>query len=67
MDIVAVKGEMPLLRSLSRCGNGEQRVVNLILSSIKQAKARNFNQGPLDGSGGDGTASPAAPFLKVKP
>lgn len=50
---------MPLLRSLSRCRNWEQRVVSLILSPLKQGKAMNFDQGRPDGFSGANTTAPA--------
>lgn len=58
---------------LCRCGHSSSRRENAfakvteqmwelgteggLSDTIKQAKARNFNQGPLDGFGGDGTAT----------
>ena len=59
VDTEAVKGEMPLLRSRSRCRNWEQKVVSLILSPLKQDKATNFDQGPPDGFSGANIAAPA--------
>lgn len=47
VDTEVVKGEMPLLRSWSRCRNWEQ-VFSLILSPFKQDKAMNFGQGLPD-------------------
>lgn len=58
-DTEAVKGEMLLRRSWSRCRNREQKVVSLILSPLKQEKAMNFDQGPPDGFSGANTAAPA--------
>lgn len=48
VDMEAVKGEMPLLRSWSRCRNWEQ-VFSLILSPFKQDKAMDFGWGLPDG------------------
>lgn len=59
VDTEAAKGEMPLLRSQSRCRNWEQKVVFLMLSPLKQKKAMNFDQGPPDGFSGTNTAAPA--------
>lgn len=52
----AVKGEMPLLRSQSRCMKWEQ--VSLILSPLKQDKAMNFDRGPPYSFSGASTAAP---------
>jgi len=59
VDTEALKGEMPMLRSWSRCRNWEQKAVPLMLSPLKQDKAMNFDQGPPDGLSGASTAAPA--------
>lgn len=48
VDTEAIKCEMPLLRSWSRCRNWEQ-VFSQILSPFKQDKAMNFDQGLVGG------------------